>query len=456
MKNRTALVLTVGIVILSMSACSVGDILPGGAAEAPLDNPADNQLNTNGVDIVSTSSFTDGYGGYYVVGEVTNNLDSPITSVDLSISIMDDSGASLLKDDNGNIVNALTFYSMLSTLDTGESSPFSYYFDTENGIPANYEVTVNNYEFGSANRGQLQNENVQIIDDGSGYYILTGELVNLSTEWVHIHGLAGGVLDDNNIVLSADWTGTYTTLLAPTGDSGNRDRTPFYASFPIPQLDATQWSVWWDADIEMDVTDYPLLVDVTYSYFDEYGSAHLVGTVINNSGAALTSLIVAGLYAEDGTVLDASYSFLAVPIQPGLTVPFDVSYFGSVNWNEEQAALVHSYTVQIDPWSTYPPFNNNVGLTSIDETIQKNDSTWTVTGNFTNTTSNELSGVTVMAAVYDPSGTLVAMGYTYSFPAGDTYAPGDSDSYEIYIYLDPVADTNGYTIQTYVIADLAE
>lgn len=460
MKNRALLILASAVVILSIMACSLGDLLPGGATEPvvtnpPVDNP-DNPPPAGALEILSTSSFMDSYSGFYVFGEVANNSDSPITSIELSISITDASGASLLKDDNGNPTDTNTFYTMLWTLDANESSPFSYYFDTTDGIPANYEVSISSYDAGTANRGQLQSENVQIVEDGSGYYVLTGELVNMSDQWVHIWGLTGGVLDDANTVLSADWTGTFTTLLAPNGEGSDRNRTPFYVSFPVPMTEATQWSLWWDADIETDVTDYALGVEVTNSYFDEYGSAHLVGVVENNADTALNSLVVAGLYAEDGTVLDASYSFLPVPILPGVQVPFDVSYFGSVNYSEEQAALVSRYTVQFDPWSTYPPLYENVGLAAAGETIQKDGSTWTVAGNFTNTTDKNLSGVTVMVAVYDSTNALVAMGYTYAFPSGDSFAPGAGDAYEIFIYLEPGIDTTGFTTQTFVVGDVSE
>jgi hypothetical protein len=457
MKNRKGCIFMMIVIIMTMMACSLGDILPGGGTEEPV-VPSPIDVPAGGVEILSTSSFTDNWGGFYVVGEVANNLDTPITSIELSVSITDDSGATLLTDDNGAPVDSVSIYSMLWTLDAGETSPFSYYysFDETKSAPANYEVSVLNYEAGSADRGDLDYSGVQIIDDGSGYFILTGELMNLSESWVHINGLAGGVLDDANTVLSADWTGTYTTLLAPAGDESGRDKTPFYINFPVPTIEATQWSIWWDADIETDVTDFPLGVGVTYSYFDEFGSVHLVGIMENYGDTPLSSLVVAGLYAEDGTVLDASYSFLPAPVLPGGSIPFDISYFGSVNWNEEQAALVSTYSVQFDPWSTYPPFYETVALAPAGESIEKNGTTWSVTGNFTNTTSQSLSGVTIIVAVYDPSNTLVAVGYTYSYPTGDVYAPGDGGTYEINLYLDPDADLSGYTTQTLIIADISE
>jgi hypothetical protein len=460
MKNKLFLLMATFVIILSIMACSLGDIFPGKAtATPPVIPPVDTTPvvpQAGDLTILSTSSFSDGYSGYYVFGEVSNNSSSAVTSVELTIEITDGSGASLLKDDNGNPVNSLTFYPMLWVLDSGESSPFSYYFDTTNGIPANYNVTVTNFENSTVNRGQLQSENVQIIDDGSGYYNLTGEIVNLSNQWVHINGLAGGVLDDANTVLSADWTGTYTGLLAPAGDAGQRDRTPFYVSMPVPTSEATQWSLWWDADLYEDVTDYAVVVNVTNSYFDEYGSAHVVGLVSNQTDQPLSSLVVVGLYAEDGTTLDAGYSFLPVPVWAGTEVPFEVSYFGSVNWNEEQAALVSSYTAQIDQWSTYPPFTSMVAIDPVGETIQKTGSTWTVTGSFSNESGSPLTGVTVVTSVYDATNTLMAMGYTYVYPTGEVYATGEGGSYEITIYLDPSADTSGYTTQTYIVGDVSE
>jgi hypothetical protein len=451
MKNKFMYGFTFLVVSILITSCSFRDILPGVSTDSQVDNSL-----TNGIQILATSDFIDGTT-YNIIGEISNNLSSPATSIELSISITDTSGVSLLKDENGNTIDDLSFYPMLGTIDSGKTSPFLYSFDISNGNPANYNVTILGYQSGLTPRGSLLEQNIQIINDGNGNFVLTGELVNQTTQWVIINNLVGGVRDDANIVLSAAMTGTFAKLLAPAGEIGYLDRTPFYITFPIPMADATQWSVWWDAGIATEIPGDLLTAEVKYSYFDEYGSAHLVGSVTNNSDTTLISTVIAGLYAEDGTVLDASYSTLVLPILPGTERPFDIAYFGSVNTNEEQAALVNSFDVKVDYGRTYPSLTDTVGLTPINETIQKIESTWTVTGNFANTTTNELSGVTVMAAVYDPAGTLVAMGYTYSFPAGDTsYAPGDSDSYEIYIYLDPVADTTGYTTQTYIVADLAE
>ncbi|MEW6092469.1 MAG: FxLYD domain-containing protein [Chloroflexota bacterium] len=455
MKNKVFLVAASAVVILSIMAFTC-NFLSGGATEPPVTNPPVTAPPVGALEILSTSSFTDQYGGFYVVGEVMNNADTPVSNIELSIQLTDAAGASLLRDDTGNVTDSLPFYPILWTIAPGESTPFSFWFDAAAGMPANYSVAVSSYDVGEVNRGQLQSQNVQIIEDTYGDFILTGELVNLSDQWVHIWGLAGGVLDDANTVLSTDWTGTYTAILAPAGTEDGSDHTPFSVSFPVPQIEATQWSLWWDADIVTDMTDYDLGVNVTNSYFDEFGAAHLVGTVENYTDTPLTTTLVGGLYAEDGTVLDASYAFLPLTVQPGDAIPFDISYFGSVNYNPDQAALVATYTAQFDPWSTYPPFYSSVALTPTGETIQKSGGTWTVTGNVTNTTDQNLNGVTVVVVVLDPSGALVAMGYDYVYPDTDVIAPGTGGAYEVYIYLDPAVDTTGFTTQTIVVGDVSE
>jgi hypothetical protein len=345
---------------------------------------------------------------------------------------------------------------MLYTLDAGDSSPFAYYLGVPTATPANHNVTVLGYSEGFADRGELQHENVQLVEDGYGNYYLTGELVNTSNQWVHINALAGGVLDDANTVLSADWTSTYTAELAPTGDESLRDRTPFAIDFPIPTQEATQWSIWWDADINADVVDYPLIVDVTNSYFDEYGDAHLVGFVTNSTEQTLTTSLVGGLYDAEGLVLDAGYTFLGMPMAPGEAVPFDISYFGVVNYSDTQAALVDSYSVQFDTWSTYEPYYSYADLTYSGETVQKSGGSWTVSGTATNSSTNNLSGITVLVAVFDGADNLVAYNYSYSYPEGEFYAPGDTATYDVYLYLDPTADTSGYYTQTVVIGDISE
>lgn len=454
MNRKLYLVLASAAIVISMVACSFGNILPTAApTEAPVVIQND-PVASGSVDILSTSMTTDSYGYTYLFGEVMNNTDQVITGIELEIAVTDGSGNSLITDYNGNTVPSTTFSPLLYTLAPGDSSPFSYYLGEPASPPANHEVTVLGYDTTTQERADVDYQNVNIVEDGYGNYYLTGELVNLSNQWVHISGLAGGVLDDANNVLSADWTTTFIAELAPTGDAELRDITPFAVDFPIPTQEATQWSIWWDVAVSSNVIDYPLTVTVTNSYFDDYGDVHLVGYVENGYDSALTTILVGGLYDVDGVTLDAGYTFLGAPMAAGGTMPFDISYFGGVNYIEEQAALIDAYLVNYDPWSTYEPFYEIVDLTYSGETVSKSGASWTVSGTFTNSSDQNLTDVVVMVAVFDSSDNLVGYNYAYFYPDSDTFAPGATGAYDVYLYLDASADLSGYTTSTLVIGEI--
>jgi len=450
MKHKAVLYAVVVALILSVVGCGKSTVTTPTTQPLVVNTPV---TQVNDLVISSTNAFVDSYGTYHVVGEVVNQSSTILTSIELNLEIKDASGNSLITDDNGNITPNSTISPMLYTLAPGEASPFEYSYDTTKGTPASYTVTISGKQTGDANRATLKSENVQLVDDGSGWYFLTGELVNTGSQWAHINSLAGAVLDDSNNVLSADWTSTYTTELAPTGDVSGRDRTPFEINFPNP-TNATQWSLFWDADVADNVTDYPLVVKITNSYFDQNGSSHLVGWVTNNSDQPLDSLVVGGLYGADGTVLDASYSFLSIPMKPGEAVPFNISSFGSVDNSKEQASLVSSYSAQVDTYFTSSPSSEFVDLSAAGEQIQKDGPIWTFSGNVTNTSDKSLSSATLVVMVMDTQNNLIAMEYTTIYPTGDAIAVGETNTYTVSAHLDPAADATGFSTTTMVVGNV--
>jgi hypothetical protein len=450
MKLKIALYVAIVLLIIAVPACGNATVATPTSQSLSANTPVN---PSGGLVIASKNAFTDTYGIYHVVGEVDNNSSKAINSIDLTVEIKDVSGSSLLKDDDGNsIPNAIT-HPLLYTLAPGEASPFDYTYDTTKGTPTSSNVTITGQQTGNVNRATLKYENVQIVDNGSSWFYLTGELVNTDSQWVYINGLAGAVLDDSNNVLSTDWTSTYTTELAPSGDALGRDRTPFEVNFPNPG-GSTQWRLYMDADLVSSVNDYPMDVKVTNFYFDQYGTAHLVGWVTNNSDQALDSMVVAGLYSADGTVLDADYAFVPVPIKAGAAAPFSISSFRSVSYNPNQASLVRTSTAQPDIWATKPPSSEFVDLPAIGETVDKNGATWTFNSSFTNTSGKNLSGATVEVMVMDAQNKLVAMEYTSISPTGDAIAAGDTNTYSVPVSLDPAVDASGFTTTTVIVGDV--
>jgi hypothetical protein len=444
MKSIIAQFIIFGITIVSLQACGSKTNIISTSESPVINSPV---IQTGDLALASTNAFLDPNGTYRVVGLVVNNSNLTISAIELSIEIKDDAGNSILKDENGSSISSAIFNPLLNTISPGEASPFVYYFDLVNGTPANYKVAISGKQPGNSNRADLGWEKVQVVDNGSGWIYLTGKLVNFGTQWAHINGLSGAVLDDSNNILSADWTRTFSTELAPAGDASGRDCTPFAINFPSPS-GSTQWKLYWDADATDSANDFPLLVAVSNLYFDQFGSVHLIGWITNNSNQALDSLVIASLDSEDGTVLDSGYAFIPVPMKPGSSVPFSVSSFGNVNNNSEQANLVKSASAQVDPWFTTPSMLEIVDLPISGETIEKTGATWIVNGSVPNTSGKDLSGATVVIMLKDPQNSLVAMEYTTISPIGDSIVTGETLPYSVSIFLDPTTDPTGFSTAT--------
>ena len=442
---RKTLSCIVTVVLVALTAACAGN------AAAPQLSAASTPVRGD-LTVASTSAFTDSFGIYHVVGSIQNNTTSVQSGIELSVTVKDAGGNSLLKD-KGATAASLSFAPLLATLAPGETSPFDFEFNTSGGTPASSAVTVMAYQTGLANRATLNAANVQLVDDGKGTLYLTGNLVNTGAQWVSIHSLAGAVVGGSENPLSAGTSFVNAQLLAPTGDSEQRDRTPFVITLPSPGAGQTDWRVYWDADQVAAPTDYALGLNFTNSYFDQEGTYHIVGYVVNNSSATLAPVLVAGLYAEDGTVLDAADSFNVLAVDAGKTIPFDLSYFGSVNASRDQAARVRNFTVQADPARTAPPESQPVDLNAIGEQREQDNANWTFTGTVANSSKGALAGVTVIVTVSDAQGNLVATNSTYVLPAGPSIAPGDSVSYKVVVSLDPTVDSTNFQTATLARGD---
>jgi hypothetical protein len=201
--------------------------------------------------------------------------------------------------------------------------------------------------------------------------------------------------------------------------------------------------------------DYPIQVDLPNNYFDSWGDFHVIALLTNNSNESLSTLVVAGLYAQDNTVLDADWAFAPIVLGPGESVPVDISSFSSVNYNDAQAERVDTFTVQVDPYSTYPATYDIVELTTTNDQVQEDNDSVTFTGEVTNTSTQNLSSETVVVVILDGQDNVVATGYDYIYPTGDNISPGDTYDYEVTIYLDPDVDTSDFTFMTIVQGDVS-
>jgi hypothetical protein len=457
MKSKFAILSVLIVLALSILACGTSTPTPTQeiqTSEATVPPPVEQP--SGDLEISQTYPFQDTWGNYYVTGILTNNTSQVVNNIELSIEIKDASGNSLLTDENDAVVPYLTFYPMLYTLAPGDSTPFQYYLSGDAGAADTYTVKVETFDTTSVDRGQAQAENVYVYYDGDGTIYLSGELVNQDNDWIYINGLAGGILDTSDTLVTADWTFTYSSALAPAGDPNGFDRTPFVLSMTAPDIEFGDWTLYWDVEAIDQPAQYDITISLVNNYFDNYGDFHIIGTVANNTDTYLTTRLVAGLYDSAGNVIDADYASLPIVLVPGeIGAPFDISYFSSVNWNDDVAAMLDTFTVQVDWYSTYEPYYDVVELETADDTYDQDGSTLTFTGNVTNTSTQNLSGMTVLLYIVDKDGNVVAVNSTYLWPEGDSIAPNATLPYEITIYGDPSVEFNAdYTFFTYVQGDV--
>lgn len=410
------------------------------------------QATTSGeIEIRNSYSYIDNFDYVHVVGELFNGTDEAITNVELAVQITDSSGNSILTDSDGNPTDSVATTPHLFTTGPGESTTFDYYASVDNAEPSEYHVEVTNFETGEVNRADVEVQNAQLVFDSDGNGYLAGELVNLGGDPATISGIAGAALDADGLVLAADYTFTRANYLAPAGDESGKDRTPFIVTLDGPMETAEQWSVVYDVDVTTEADPTGVDLELGDAYFSSDGQLHVLGVVTNNGDSLLNIALVAGLYAEDGTVLDAATLSVPIYVESGETAPFSFDYFPSINTNEDEANRVDSYTVQVDPFWTFASSSEVVALeTTNDEKEDQGDGVFRFAGDVENTSDQELSSMTVILSIYGADGNLVATQWGGAYPEGDSFRPGDSGSFEIYIYLDPDADTEGHEFTTIV------
>ncbi|MEZ0396983.1 MAG: hypothetical protein ABWK53_11220 [Anaerolineales bacterium] len=412
----------------------------GGGGEAVGSPPAEAVETGRGAEVVlvSQTAFLDRWGRFHIVGEIRNDSTQALTGIELEVEISDAGGNSLLVDASGNRLPAERFAPMLVTLAPGEVAPFAYAYDMRLGTPDAYRVSVAAYQAGRAERANLVIERLTLTDDGRGMLYLTGEILNVGSDWAQIHALAGGVLDSDGVLLSADWTPVFMSMLAPAGDIGGRDRTPFVIPFPHPGAAARTPTLYVDADLAAPPPDLPVAVDNTNAYFDQYGAYHIVGALTNQTALPLDLVLVAGLYAADGSVLDAAVQPLPLTLAPGEQMPFEVASFTSLDYNPALAGRLMSHAVRLDAGrlvSRAAP----VRLATGGEQVVQAGSTLIVSGVVENASGGPLGRITVLAALVDEAGAPLASGYAYLFPPAGAASiePGERLPYEIRIEMAP-------------------
>lgn len=387
------------------------------------------------LEIVSTNSYTDSFGDYNVSGELKNNTSKTIENITLSISITDESGASLLTDSDGNTVDSIEIWPHLAVLVPGAVTPFNYYISAEDVKPAEYEVTIKDFDSSSApDLADVSIENVQSLEDEDGDMIITGEVINNTSDHVDVEALAGAILNDAGAVLAANSTLTYSHYLFPVGDELGRDRSPFIVNMYGPLPDAAQWKVYVRAVENSSPSFADVDVQLTNSYVDSYGDYHLLGMLTNNGDSQISPSVVGGLYYQDKTVADATSLNIPLYVNPGESVPFDLSTFQVIDSLEEASGI--EKVAQPDLYWTFTTDYEVETLEAKDVKVTQDGSYWTITGTVVNTSDRKLSSISAVVMFLDDNHQVMATNSTsvYAPEGSDTIDPGTSNDFSISMY----------------------
>ena len=111
--------------------------------------------------------------------------------------------------------------------------------------------------------------------------------------------------------------------------------------------------------------------------------------------------MIAGVYDDQGYVVDVSITTLPVPIFSEETLPFSFTNWQVLNRDSRYQENATNYSIQWDPQNTIPNHNDYVHLTTIDNQINNNSSAIIITGSVLNDTTNTVGDIVIIGVIYD-------------------------------------------------------
>ncbi len=442
------------IMSILLSACTFTITFPRNQQSIP---SLPDESISSAITILNTSSYDDGYGTFYVIGELRNDGVAALQNIQLRITIHDSGGKSILMDPFSNISESELFSPYLDMLFPGQVSGFEYSLAAQAGTPANYTVDFVTAVASMAVRGNIRVENAQFLNDPYGFSYIVGELVNLEDFPIRLGGLAGGVLDADGKPISSSKTLHMVEYLDPAGYGAGRDRAPFMISMYGSYALDTPWKIYVNAIKENLLPSAPVALQVTNEYRDTYGYYHVIGTAQNLGDEQLSFLIQGGLYESNGKVLDANYYELPINLDPGAVQPFDMFYWDLVNRNAELQTRIGGHTVQIDPGlvKTTSRMHFTLNVSEFSESKEDNG-IWRFHGRVKNDSGKPLTYEVVFISIIDSQGRLVATSQQTVFPEDHVIPVGSEKVFDIEVDLDPSVDLTGFQYRIAIVGEAME
>jgi hypothetical protein len=201
------------------------------------------------------------------------------------------------------------------------------------------------------------------------------------------------------------------------------------------------------------IFDLQLISNPT-TYLDGNNSYHLVGEIRNQSEHTLLVSLAAGVYDDEGYMIDASTTIIPIPLSPGEKLPYGFVDWGSMNSESRVRDQAKHYSVQWDPAKTQISQYDYVYLPTQQNQYSNNQVESTFTGEIVNNTGKPVNSVTAMVNFYDIiTGRIAA---TTSQTIKGILPDSGKTQYEIILKTGGNFDIDSYNIEIIVKGQLVD
>jgi hypothetical protein len=423
------------LVILGLAVGSTGCTSPASPRSTtfPTVTPsAVEACEADKVPVTDVHWFRDTKGAWRVVGVINNHSSQAVGKLVTGVETKDKSGQPA---DQGEDVSAYPL-----NLQPGAQAPFIAWIDREIPNLDHFEVEVDECVLAEqVERGQAEVRGGQMLVDNTGVAQVTAELFNPGSKPVLVNGLMAAVYDQAGALVAADYVAVATRYLMP-GESG-----PVRATLDLPPGGAGRIKSY---KFFMDVLvnePSPLPLDAKHDiqiishYIDRDGHFHLVGQITNPGPKGLMTSLQATVYTDSSKSLVADAAFLNtwIPLEPGETLAFDLTEWGTLNnnqglWGElaKQNAVIE---LRVEPFLTWMADARVAKLLLVDSSVSFKDQQATFTGKV-KTDKSITTGLVTAVVRQKSSGEIVATGSAHLDIVGSTI-PGQVLDYHLTIPL---------------------
>lgn len=349
----------------------------------PLSNPVPLQISN----IVWT---LDEFDSFRLLGLVQNNTNSPIKDIQLKISSY---------DENGNFLFSEKIGTLLINLSPHKVTPFNLERKGTDQDVDQVITEVLDYQLSETPNHDIQIQKELLTNPSETTTILSGELRNNHGDPIIIDHLAAGVFDKNGNLISISGEFTSIRYLDP-GEIG-----PFQVTFLSADSTSTSivdFQIYVEARISPPYPYIDLTIhEETTSYFDNLDKFHIIGETTNHDDRPVFATLIAGIYDEQGYVLDVSEAFFPRALTPGETLPYHFNQWSLMNSKSDKTDRAARFSIQVDPYLTHFFDSEFVALSIVEKNITYNPPIISIDGKIINDSLHPVKDALIIITIYD-------------------------------------------------------